>query len=82
MHLLPLALGILAIVVGIAMVAFGIPINEFGTGNTLISAGTTAIVAERYGRDWLGIELNPSFAQLASARIQAARERGETRTAA
>ena len=44
MHLLPLALGILAIVVGIAMVAFGIPINEFGTGNTLISAGTTAIV--------------------------------------
>jgi hypothetical protein len=44
MHLVPLALGILAIMVGIAMVAFGIPINEFGTGNTLISAGTTAIV--------------------------------------
>ena len=44
MHLLPLALGIVAIVIGIAMVAFGIPINEFGTGNTLIAAGTTAIV--------------------------------------
>ena len=44
MHLLPLALGILAILIGIAMVAFGIPINEFGTGNTLIAAGTTAIV--------------------------------------
>jgi hypothetical protein len=44
MHLLPLALGIIAISIGIAMVAFGIPINEFGTGNTLIAAGTTAIV--------------------------------------
>ena len=44
MHLVPLALGILAIVVGVAMVAFGVPINEFGTGNTLIAAGTTAIV--------------------------------------
>jgi hypothetical protein len=44
MHLLPLALGIVAILVGIAMVAFGIPINEFGTGNTLIAAGTTAII--------------------------------------
>jgi hypothetical protein len=45
MHLIPLALGIVAIVVGIAMVAYGIPINEFGTGNTLIAAGTTAISA-------------------------------------
>src|SRR5260370_717385 len=44
MHLVPLALGVLAISIGIAMVAFGIPINEFGTGNTLIAAGTTAIV--------------------------------------
>lgn len=44
MHLIPLALGVLAISIGIAMVAFGIPINEFGTGNTLIAAGTTAIV--------------------------------------
>ena len=45
MHLIPLALGIVAVVVGIAMVAYGIPINEFGTGNTLIAAGTTAISA-------------------------------------
>jgi hypothetical protein len=44
MHLVPLALGVLAIIIGIAMVAFGIPINEFGTGNTLIAAGTTAII--------------------------------------
>jgi site-specific DNA-methyltransferase (adenine-specific) len=33
-------------------------------------AGTTAIAAERLGRDWLGIELNPDFAELATRRIQ------------
>ena len=36
-------------------------------------AGTTAVAAERLGRDWLGIELNPDFAELARRRIQAAR---------
>jgi DNA modification methylase len=36
-------------------------------------AGTTAIAAERLGRDWLGIELNPDFARLAHQRIQDAR---------
>jgi DNA modification methylase len=29
-------------------------------------AGTTAIAAERLGRDWLGIELNPAFAAQAA----------------
>jgi site-specific DNA-methyltransferase (adenine-specific) len=33
-------------------------------------AGTTAVVAERLRRDWLGIELNPAFAKLARRRIQ------------
>jgi site-specific DNA-methyltransferase (adenine-specific) len=33
-------------------------------------AGTTAVAAERLGRDWLGIELNPQFAELAQRRIQ------------
>jgi site-specific DNA-methyltransferase (adenine-specific) len=33
-------------------------------------AGTTAIAAEQLGRDWLGIELNPEFAELATRRIQ------------
>ncbi|MDQ1743470.1 MAG: hypothetical protein QOE23_1809 [Pseudonocardiales bacterium] len=33
-------------------------------------AGTTAVAAERLGRDWLGIELNPDFAELAQRRIQ------------
>ena len=38
-----------------------------------MGAGTTALVAEKHGRDWLGIELNPDFAQLANDRIAAAR---------
>ena len=36
-------------------------------------AGTTAVAAESLGRDWLGIELNPGFAELAQRRIQDAR---------
>jgi site-specific DNA-methyltransferase (adenine-specific) len=46
-----------------------------------IGSGTTAIVAERLGRNWLGIELNPTFAQLAEERIAAARARPERRAA-
>ncbi len=38
-----------------------------------IGSGTTAIAAERLGRDWLGIEVNPDFAKQAEARIAAAR---------
>jgi len=36
-------------------------------------AGTTAIEAERLGRDWLGIELNPTYRDLALERITSAR---------
>ncbi|MEO1060549.1 MAG: site-specific DNA-methyltransferase [Actinomycetota bacterium] len=36
-------------------------------------AGTVGLVAERYRRDWLGIELNPAFAALATNRIAQAR---------
>jgi DNA modification methylase len=36
-------------------------------------AGTVGLVAERHGRDWLGIELNPKFAALATRRIAADR---------
>jgi site-specific DNA-methyltransferase (adenine-specific) len=46
-----------------------------------IGSGTTAVAAEKHGRNWLGIELNPSFARLATARIQAARESAERRAA-
>ncbi len=38
-------------------------------------AGTVGLVAERHGRDWLGIELNPAFATLAVERIEGAREK-------
>ncbi|WP_218005112.1 DNA-methyltransferase [Actinomadura macra] len=32
-------------------------------------AGTTALVAEKHQRDWLGVELNPEYAALASTRL-------------
>lgn len=32
-------------------------------------AGTTGLVAAKLGRDWIGIELNPEYAQLAQERI-------------
>jgi site-specific DNA-methyltransferase (adenine-specific) len=38
-----------------------------------MGSGTVGVVAERLRRDWLGIELNPSFAELARRRIEAAR---------
>lgn len=34
-----------------------------------LGAGTTALVAERLGRRWVGIELNPSYAALAGDRL-------------
>jgi site-specific DNA-methyltransferase (adenine-specific) len=36
-------------------------------------AGTVGLVAERSGRDWLGIELNPEFVAIAEARLAARR---------
>jgi site-specific DNA-methyltransferase (adenine-specific) len=38
-----------------------------------IGSGTVGVVAERMGRDWLGIELNPDYAALAEKRIADAR---------
>ncbi|MFN2471121.1 MAG: site-specific DNA-methyltransferase [Gaiellaceae bacterium] len=38
-----------------------------------IGSGTKAIAAEQHRRNWLAIELNPAFAQVASERIAAAR---------
>lgn len=34
-----------------------------------MGAGTTAVVAERLGRRWVGCELNPDYADMATARI-------------
>jgi len=38
-----------------------------------LGSGTTAVVAERLGRRWLGVELNPNYAALARQRITKAR---------
>ena len=38
-----------------------------------IGAGTAAVVAERLGRDWIGIESNPVYIEAAQNRIQATR---------
>lgn len=39
-----------------------------------MGAGTVALAAEQHGRDWLGIELNPSYAALARQRLARWRE--------
>jgi hypothetical protein len=44
MSVLLFVVGAIAIMVGVGMVGYGIPINEFSFGNTLIVAGTTAVV--------------------------------------
>jgi site-specific DNA-methyltransferase (adenine-specific) len=38
-----------------------------------MGTGTTAVVAERLRRDWLGVELNPAFVKLADDRLRSAR---------
>jgi DNA modification methylase len=46
--------------------------SEWRRGRVLdpfAGAGTVAIAAEQYGRDWLGIELNPTYAELAEQRL-------------
>ena len=44
MSVLLFVVGAIAAMVGVGMVGYGIPINEFSFGNTLIVAGTTAVV--------------------------------------
>lgn len=34
-----------------------------------MGSGTVALAAEQYGRDWIGIELNPEYARLAEQRL-------------
>lgn len=41
-----------------------------------IGSGTTAVVAERIGRDWVGVEVNHTLADDALRRIEAARAAG------
>jgi hypothetical protein len=44
MSVLLFVAGAIAVMVGVGMVGYGIPINEFSFGNTLIVAGSTAVV--------------------------------------
>ncbi|MFB8776848.1 DNA-methyltransferase [Streptomyces broussonetiae] len=50
-----------------AVSAPGIVLDPF------FGSGTTALTAEKHGRDWVGIEINPTFAALAEQRLDAAR---------
>lgn len=45
-----------------------------------MGSGTTAIAAEKHGRQWIGIELRPEFAALARGRIAAERAKGSLTT--
>ena len=33
-------------------------------------AGTTGLVAQQHGRNWIGCELNPVYAEMAAKRIK------------
>lgn len=45
-----------------------------------MGSGTVALAAKTYGRDWVGIELNPTYAALAEARIARHRTAGPVRS--
>jgi DNA modification methylase len=53
--------------------ACGAPAEPGLVIDPFLGAGTTAVAAERLGRDWLGVELNPDFAALADQRLKQAR---------
>lgn len=40
-------------------------------------SGTVGVVAEKHRRDWVGIELNPEYAEIAEKRLQAERDHRE-----
>ncbi|MEV6871453.1 site-specific DNA-methyltransferase [Amycolatopsis sp. NPDC051128] len=40
-----------------------------------MGTGTTALAAEKHGRDWIGVELNPAYAEMSMERIAAARRK-------
>lgn len=49
------------------------PVRPGVTLDPFMGTGTTAVVAERLNRDWLGVELNPHFTKLADDRLRSAR---------
>jgi site-specific DNA-methyltransferase (adenine-specific) len=44
-----------------------------------MGAGTVAVAAEQHGRDWIGIELNPEYAQLTEKRLAEWRKKASVR---
>ncbi|MGH3903841.1 MAG: DNA-methyltransferase [Pseudonocardiaceae bacterium] len=61
----------------------GNPVSRPGVVlDPFLGAGTVALAAEQYGRDWVGIELNAEYAVMAERRIgkqHAAREKKQAR---
>lgn len=51
----------------------GVPARPGVILDPFFGSGTVGVVAEKFGRDWVGIELNSDYAQLAMNRIEAAR---------
>lgn len=43
-----------------------------------LGSGTTAVVAERFERRWIGIEHNPDYIRIAEERLRPLREQKET----
>jgi DNA modification methylase len=43
-----------------------------------LGSGTTAVVAERFERRWIGIEHNPDYIRIAEEQLRLLREQKET----
>jgi len=41
-------------------------------------SGTTVLVAEQFGRKWIGIETNKEYIDIANARLEALRQRQDS----
>ncbi|MFL6137366.1 MAG: DNA-methyltransferase [Frankiaceae bacterium] len=55
--------------------ACGAPSEPGLVVDPFFGTGTTALAAERHGRDWLGVELNPAFPAQADERLHRQRDR-------
>jgi site-specific DNA-methyltransferase (adenine-specific) len=55
----------------------GAPVKPGVTLDPFFGSGTVGVVAEKLKRDWIGIELNPDYADLAINRLKAERAKRE-----